>query len=130
LTTRRQLRVAELIHRELSTLLLFEAQDPRLVGVTITDVDITPDLLIAHVYFSLPGPEEEKSAAMAALERAKGYLRTQVAGRIQQRMAPELVFRLDRSGEQGDRIDRILDRLKEQSLGETKDGSPPDGEPG
>jgi ribosome-binding factor A len=130
LTTRRQLQVAELIHRELSTLLLFEAQDPRLAGITITDVGITPDLLIAHVYFTLPGTEAEKSAAVVALERAKGFLRTQVAGRIQQRLAPELVFRLDRSGEQGDRIDRILDRLKTQSLGEAKDGSPPDGETG
>ncbi len=122
--------MAELIHRELSTLFLFEARDPRLAGITITDVDITPDLLIAHVYFTLPGTEEEKSAAVAALERAKGYFRTQVAGRIQQRLAPELVFRLDRSGEQGDRIDRILDQLKEQSSGEAKDGSPPDGETG
>ena len=130
MTTRRQLRVAELIHRELSTLLLFEARDPRLAGITITEVDITPDLLIAHVYFTLPGTDEEKDAAMAALERAKGYLRTQVAGRIQQRLAPELFFRLDRSGEQGDRIDRILERLKGQSLGEAKDGSPPDGETG
>jgi len=128
LTTRRQLRVAEQIHRELSTLLLFEARDPRLAGVTITDVDITPDLLIAHVYYVLPGTEEEKKAASVALEHARGYLRTQVAGRIQQRLAPELVFRLDRSGEQGERIDRILDRLKGESLGEADGGSLPDGE--
>ena len=127
MTTRRQLRVAGQIHRELSTLLLFEARDPRLVGVTITGVDITSDLLIAHVYFTLLGTEEEKSGAMAALEHAKGYLRTQVAARIQQRLAPELHFHLDRSGEQGDRIERILDRLRDESSSGTVDGSQPDG---
>jgi ribosome-binding factor A len=130
LTTRRQLRVAEQIHRELSTLLLFEVRDPRLAGVTITGVDITPDLLVAHVYVTLLGTEEEKSAAIAALDRAKGYLRTQVAEKIQQRLAPELLFRLDRSGEQGDRIDRILDRLRDESLSETTDGSQANGDTG
>lgn len=130
MTTRRQLRVAEQIHRELSTLLLFEARDPRLAGVTITGVDVTPDLLIAHVYYALLGTEEDKSAAMVALEHAKGFLRTQVAERIQQRFAPELIFRLDRSGELGDRIDRILDRLKEPSSGPVTDDGQPDAEAG
>ncbi|HNS50475.1 MAG TPA: 30S ribosome-binding factor RbfA [Anaerolineae bacterium] len=130
MTTRRQLRVAGQIHRELSTLLLFEARDPRLAGVTITGVDITPDLLIAHVYFTLLGTEEEKGEASAALEHAKGYLRTQVAARIQQRLAPELLFHLDRSVEQGARIDSILDRLRDQSLSDTMDGSQVDGADG
>jgi ribosome-binding factor A len=122
LKTRRQLRVAEQIHRELSTLLMFEARDPRLAGITITDVNVTPDLLIAHIYFTMLGGEEEQAAAMAGLAHAKGYLRTQVAERIQQRSAPELIFHIDQSGERGERIDRILDQLQ--------DGSEPGGEPG
>jgi ribosome-binding factor A len=131
LRTRRQLQVAEQIHRELSTLLMFEARDPRLSSITITDVDITPDLLIAHVYFTLLGTEEDKQATMAGLEHARGYLRTQVAERIQQRLAPELVFRFDRSAEEGERIDRILDRLKKDSPSSgAEDGNRPDGEPG
>jgi ribosome-binding factor A len=122
LRTRRQLRVAEQIHRELSTLLMFEARDPRLAGITITDVDVTPDLLIAHVYFSMLGGEEEQRAALAGFAHAKGYLRTQIAERIQQRLAPDLVFHIDHSGERGERIDRILDQLQ--------DGNEPGGEPG
>jgi len=122
LKTRRQLQVAEQIHRELSTLIMFEARDPRLAGITITDVDVTPDLLIAHVYFTMLGSEEEQAAALAGFAHAKGYLRTQVAERIQQRLAPELIFRIDRSGERGERIDHILDQLK--------GGNEPDGEPG
>jgi ribosome-binding factor A len=130
LRTRRQLQVAEQIHRELSTLLMFEARDPRLSSITITDVDITPDLLIAHVYFTLLGTEEDKQATMAGLEHARGYLRTQVAERIQQRLAPELVFRFDRSAEEGERIDRILDRLKDSPSSGAEDGNRPDGDPG
>ena len=128
--TRRQLRVAEQIHRELSTLLMFEARDPRLAGITITDVDVTPDLLIAHVHFAMLGGEEEQSAAMAGFAHAKGYLRTQVAERIQQRSAPELIFHIDPSGERGERIDRILDRLKEACPRAPSEGGEPGGEPG
>jgi ribosome-binding factor A len=113
MTTRRQLQVAERIHREISSLLMFEARDPRLVGVTITGVQVTADLQLAHVHYSVLGTDDEWSAVQAALQHAKGYLRTQVAERIQLRFAPELVFHADHSAEYGQRIDQLLDRLKQ-----------------
>jgi ribosome-binding factor A len=113
MTTRRQLQVAERIHREISSLLMFEARDPRLVGVTITGVKVSADLQLAHVYYSVLGAEDEWSAVQAALQHAKGYLRTQVAERIQLRFAPELIFHADHSAEYGQRIDQLLDRLHE-----------------
>ncbi|MGD2206523.1 MAG: 30S ribosome-binding factor RbfA [Anaerolineae bacterium] len=111
--TRRQRRVSELIHRELSLLLLHEARDPRLVDVTITDVDITRDLLLAHVYFTVLGSKEEEQHALDGLEHAKGYLRTGLANRIQLRFIPDLSFHVDKSVEYGRRIDALLDQLNE-----------------
>lgn len=111
--TRRQRQVSERIKRELGKLTLLEVRDPRLAGVTITEVDVTKDLLIAHVHFTVLGDEEEKQAALAGLEHARGYLRSELASRIQLRMAPDLAFHLDRSGEYGRRIDALLDHLRE-----------------
>lgn len=114
MTTRRQLRVAEQVHRELSTLLMFETRDPRLTGLTITGVKVSADLLLAHVHYSVLGAEEQWKEVLEALEHAKGYLRTQVAERIQMRFAPELIFHADHSAEYGRRIDQLLDHLQEE----------------
>jgi ribosome-binding factor A len=109
--TRRQRRVAELIHRELSLILMREVRDPRLADVTVTEVQVTPDLLLARVYFTVLGDDEEQKEALAGLKKANGFLRTQLGGRIQQRFVPELVFEVDRSAEYGRRIDRLLDEI-------------------
>ena len=111
MTTRRQRRVAEQIHRELSLLLMREARDPRLADVTITEVRVTPDLLIARVYFTVLGDSTRQEEAMAALDHANGFLRTQLAGQVRLRFAPELIFQLDSSAEYGRRIDELLDEV-------------------
>ena len=109
--SRRQRRVAELIHRELSLLLMREVDDPRLADVTITAVDVTPDLLVARAFFTVLGDDEQVAAAQAGLERATGFLRTQLAGRVQLRLVPHLTFELDKSEARGRRIDELLDQL-------------------
>jgi ribosome-binding factor A len=111
MTTRRQRRVSELIHRELSLLLMREVRDPRLYDVTVTGVEITPDLLIAHVYFTVMGDADQGKQALAALEHAGGFLRTQLAGQVRLRFVPELIFDLDQSAEYGRRIDELLDQV-------------------
>jgi ribosome-binding factor A len=108
MATRRQRRVAEQIHRELSMLLMRKVRDPRLEEVTITEVRITPDLLIARVFFSVLGEEEERREALAGLESAVGFLRTQLGARIRLRSVPELTFELDESAEYGRRIEELL----------------------
>jgi ribosome-binding factor A len=113
--TRRQRRVAELLHRELSLLLMHEVRDPRLEGVTITGVDITPDLMLARVYFALLGDEAQAKEALAGMDHAKGFLRTQLAGRVQLRFMPDLVFALDKSAAYGQRIDELLDQIAASS---------------
>ena len=117
--TRRQRRVAEMIHREISLLLMLDTRDPRLNGVTITDVDVTPDLMLARIFFASLGGAEEEQSALAGFESAKGFLRTQLASRIQLRFMPDLLFCIDKSGVYGQRIDEILDQMAHDS---TSDG--------
>ena len=114
MTTRRQRRVAELIHRELSLILLREVRDPRLAEITITEVRVTPDLLIARIYFTVLGDQEAQQEALAGLESASGFLRTQLAGRIQLRLAPELEFELDKSAEYARHIEQLLDQIAQE----------------
>jgi ribosome-binding factor A len=111
MASRRQRRVAQQIHRELGQLLLREVRDPRLAEVTVTEVRITPDLLLARIYFSVLGEAEAEDAALAALERAGGFLRTQLAERLSLRFMPELTFMLDKSAEYGRRIEELLDQI-------------------
>jgi ribosome-binding factor A len=123
MATRRQRRVAELVHRELSLLLMHQVRDPRLAGVTITEVRVTPDLMLARVYFTVLGDTGQDQEALAALERANGYLRTQLAGQVRLRSVPELIFELDTSAAYGQRIDELLTQIAESDSPE--DGSEP-----
>jgi len=121
----RQRRVAEQIHRELSLLLMLEARDPRLADVTITAVDITPDLMLARVSFTVMAEGDEKvSEAQAGLERATGFLRTQLAARLQLRFMPHLAFELDKSAAYGRRIDELLGELAKEGDHPIPDDSP------
>ena len=109
--SRRSQRVADLVRAELSLLILTEAHDPDLRPVTVTDVEMPPDLKSARVYFSCLGGEEEREKAAAALHRAAGYLRGEVGRRCRLRHAPELHFVSDRSLERGARIEELLSQV-------------------
>jgi ribosome-binding factor A len=84
---------------------------------------VTPDLLIARVYFTVLGDDEQGKEALAALEHASGYLRTQLASQVRLRFAPELVFEPDTSAAYGRRIDELLAQIAESDG--TGDGSDP-----
>jgi len=81
MSKRRQKRVSEAIHHELSDLLLRRSRDPRLQSVTVTDVHISPDLRYARVYVSARGDKEEQQLILHAVQHATGYLRSELAGR-------------------------------------------------
>ena len=110
--SRRSQRVADVVRAELSRLLLLEAHDPDLKRVTVTDVEMPPDLKSARVFFSCLGGEEERALGLAALRRAAGYLRREVGQRCQLRYAPELHFVADRSLERGARIEELLHQVR------------------
>jgi len=109
--SRRSQRVADLVRAELSSLLLIEAHDPAVKGVTITSVTMSPDLQSARVFFSVLGGEAERGRAAEGLARAAGFLRREVGRRCGLRYAPELHFLADLSLERGARVEEILARV-------------------
>jgi ribosome-binding factor A len=128
MATRRQERVSERIHHEISDLLQNEIRDPRLTFVTVTDVEISPDLKLATVYVSALGDDEAKAAALAGLERASGYIRRELAQRLQMRVTPAVRFVLDESWERGARVDALLDSLHSSPSDDSESLAAGDGE--
>ncbi|TKJ31816.1 MAG: ribosome-binding factor A [Chloroflexi bacterium B3_Chlor] len=112
MVTRRQRRVSALIREAISELLQKEISDPRLDFVTVTYVETTSDLRQAHIYVTFLGDSKDLEESLGALRKAAGYLRRQLGQKVYLRYVPELNFHLDRSVEQGLRIDRILQGLE------------------
>ncbi len=110
--TERLGRLAQEIKREVSSILATEVKDPRLGMISITDVEVSRDLLVAKVYFSQLGGEEERERTLEGLERAKGFVRSELAKRLRVRHTPEIVFLFDPSLEQGARMDALLKSLQ------------------
>lgn len=111
MSSRRQLRVAELIQQELATMLTFDLRDPRLSFVSVTRVVVSPDLRHANVYISSLTGDESKRDVMAALRSAGGYLRRELGNRTELRYVPELDFHFDDGLEQSQRMYGLLDEL-------------------
>ena len=104
-------RVAELIRDELSRLLLAEFQDADSGLLTVTRVEVTPDLLIARVYLSIFGGRDPQGL-LERLEQGRGALRHALASRVKLKYNPELFFELDPGLEHQDRIDQIIEETK------------------
>jgi len=109
--------VASVVRETLADLLAFEVKDPRLAGITITDVEVTGDLREARVFYTMPAGHSEPAAVSAGLRSASGFLRRALGQRVRLRTLPELQFRHDTSYEYGERIER---KLAELGLGETQ----------
>lgn len=107
--TNRPRRVAELIRRELAVLILRTLDDPRTHQVTITSVDVAPDLKSARVYFTLLAGAAGAPPVLEAFKRAAGHLRRELAARVALRVIPELRFYFDESIERGDRLARLIE---------------------
>jgi ribosome-binding factor A len=105
-------RVGEQIKKELSQIMQQELKDPRIGFVTVTAVEMSGDLQVAKVYISVFGNEEQKSQTLAALERAKGFIRSEIGRRVQLRLVPEIHFHLDESLEHSERINALLQSAK------------------
>ena len=98
--------------RTLNEVLRFETKDPRLEGVSLTAVDLSRDLSVARVYFSLLDPKGDPATVQAGLETAAGFLRGKLGHAIKIRHVPELRFEHDDSAAEGQRIsDLIRDAL-------------------
>ena len=112
MSTRRMARVNDVIRKEISELLMREVRDPRLSGLlSVTEVDISPDLRCAKVFVSVMGSEEEKRRVEEGLAAASGFLRRGLAERVTLRYIPELVFQRDESIELGSRLLELIDEV-------------------
>ena len=114
MTRGRPRKVADLVQRELSDLLRREVRDPRVGMVTITAVDVSPDLTHAKVFFTLLD-QKDKETTLQGLQRAAGYLRSQIAQRIKLYTTPELRFVYDESVERGDRLSQLIDNANRKA---------------
>ncbi|MFH1458328.1 MAG: 30S ribosome-binding factor RbfA [Candidatus Omnitrophota bacterium] len=115
----RQDRITEAIKREVSMILHDELKDPRLGFITVTHVEMTPDLRFARIFFSVLGKEEDHKKTKQALDSALGFIRSKIAQRINLRLAPEIAFKEDRSSEYSVRIQEVLQEIKQLTEAET-----------
>jgi ribosome-binding factor A len=103
-------KLGDQIQRELSDLLQRELRDPRVGMITITSVDVSPDISHAKVFFTLL-EKQKLEETLQGLKRSAGFLRSQLAKRIKLYTTPELRFVYDESVERGDRLSRLIDSV-------------------
>ncbi len=127
----RKLRVAAELQRVLNALLSNEVKDPRLVGVTISAVDLSGDISVAKVAFSTLRPDEDPDPVVTALKKAGGFLRSRSGQILNMRRVPELRFEQDQQVRQGIELTRLIDEAvaKDRDAAETSEDPPqePDG---
>lgn len=104
----KQQRMNDRIQQILSQLLQREIADPRLRDVTITEVQLDPELVVAKVYVSAMGDESREVEVMKGFRRARGFLRRELGKRIRLRHTPELHFDWDHTLAQADRINQLI----------------------
>jgi ribosome-binding factor A len=104
-------RITEALREELAELVGYEMSDPRVTGVVVTDVVISPDKKVAQVRIGLHGGGDSK-AALKALEGAKHFLRRELASRLELYRVPDLRFETDVAGELGARMEHLLKRIR------------------
>ena len=105
----RNQRMGAQLQRILSELLRFESKDPALAEVSLTTVELTRDLSVAKIYFSLLNPDDDPQPALKGLQRASGFLRKKLGDSLTVRHVPELRFVHDDSIAHGAAISRLID---------------------
>jgi ribosome-binding factor A len=104
-------RVADQIRGELASLLAREVHDPGIGFVTLTRVQVSPDIQLARVFYTVLGDEKARANSARALDRAKPFLRRQIGSRLRLKRVPELSFQYDESVAGQDRIEQLLNEI-------------------
>jgi len=107
-------RIAERIRNDLAEVLLRSASDPRLAGLTVTEVEVDRELAYATIFVTAAEGVGRREEILQGLKHAGGFLRTSLAQRIPLRAFPQLRFRWDESLEQGSRIDALLKAVRDE----------------
>lgn len=113
--TRRTHRVAEAIRRVTSEIVQRHLKDPRIKGfITVTKVEVTQDLRLARIYYSVLGDEKKKKLITEGLRSAKNFIRRRVGDELKLRYAPDISLVIDKSFEYKERIDKVLKRIHKE----------------
>lgn len=121
-------RIAERIREELSEMMLQEVQDPRLGGISITDVTVDRELAFADVYVSSLDGSQRSEDILAGLRHAGGYLRSELASRVELRTFPRLRFHWDPTPERADHMEALFKSLRGSSSPQEEGGTASPGE--
>lgn len=113
----RLIRISDRIRKELSEILLLESNDPRLKGVTITDVEVDRELAYAEIYVCAIEGSIRSEEIINGLEHAQGYLRSELAHRLELRVFPRLRFHWDPTLEHADQIEKLLISINQEPEG-------------
>ena len=106
-------RIADRVQQEISEMMVKgEINDPRLIGISITDVNVDRELAYADIFVSAVEGHERSPEILKGLESASGYLRRQLSDRIELRSFPRLRFHWDPTPERADRIEQLLDKIR------------------
>ena len=111
MSSRRVLKAAQAVREAVSMAILTGLNDPRVQDVTVTYVEMTPDMRQAKVHVSVMGDETKQRLSLAGLKSAAGYLQSKVANRIETRYTPRLEFVLDQGVKRSIQITEILGRV-------------------
>jgi ribosome-binding factor A len=114
---RRAEKVSDLLREEITQIVGYELEDPRLEAVTVTDVRVSDNLRDARVFVTVSGNEDEARAAMTALRHAATYVRKQLILALDLAHAPELHFVRDKMEERGARVDQLLNEIGRELKG-------------
>lgn len=128
MTSRRLLKAAEAIREVVSMAILADLKDPRIQNVTVTFVEMSPDMRFAKVHVSVMGNEGQQKLSLRGLESASGYLQSKVANRIDTRYTPRLQFVLDQGVKKSLEISRILHEVLPESDVATAESDEPRGD--
>lgn len=111
MSSRRVLKAAEAIREVVSMAILTDLRDPRVEGVTVTYVEVTPDMRAAKVHVSVMGTESQQKTCLRGLQSSAGYLQSKIADRIDTRYTPRLKFELDQGVKQSIAIAKMLEEV-------------------
>lgn len=108
-------KIADRLREELSVILLMEADDPRLAGINVTDATVDRELTVADIYVSSIVGSERSEEILQGLNHARGYLRSELASRMDLRIFPQLRFNWDPTPENADHMEKLFAQLREEA---------------
>ncbi len=107
-------RVSHALKKEISVILQEETNDPRIKHVTITEVEVTKDLKLAKVYYTVSDDETERETVLKGLTSASGFIRAELAERIEMKYIPRISFREDTTRKETAEMDRLFEKIEEE----------------